>query len=77
MDDKLDVIWHCTLAAQKVNSMRRSRKVSTPLPCSGEAAPGTLCPDLGPETPGHDASASSRESPEEATKIIGGLEHLS
>ncbi|PKU42273.1 rna-directed dna polymerase from mobile element jockey-like [Limosa lapponica baueri] len=54
VDEKLDINWHCMLAAQKANRIlgcikrsvaSRSREVILPLH-SGETSPGVLCPAL-------------------------------
>jgi len=47
---------------------------SAPLLCSGETSPGVLCPALDPSA--QDRHASVGLGPEEATKMLGGLEHL-
>ncbi|GAB0196374.1 hypothetical protein GRJ2_002102700 [Grus japonensis] len=80
VDEKLDVTQQCTLAAQKTsrvlgciqsNVTSRVREGDSPplLP------PGVPRPALG--CPGQDRHGAVGASPEEATKIIRGLEHLS
>jgi len=48
---------------------------SAPLLCSGETLPGVLCPALEPSA--QDRHRPVGAGPEEATKMIRGLEHLS
>jgi len=48
---------------------------SAPLPCSGETSLGVLRPALEPSA--QDRHGPVGAGPEEATKMVGGLEHLS
>ena len=84
MDEKLDMSHQCALAAQKASCIlgciikgvaSREREVIVP-PLLGtcEAPSGVLSPGLGPSIQeGHGALGAG---PEEATKIVKGLEHL-
>jgi len=83
VDEKLYISHQCALAAQKANhalgcikrsAASRSREVILPL-CSNETPPGVLHPPLEPSVQeGHGVVVAR---PEEATKMIRGLEHLS
>ncbi|GAB0191205.1 mitochondrial enolase superfamily member 1 [Grus japonensis] len=82
VDKKLNVNQQCALAAQKANHIpvcikssmtSRSREGILPL-CSGETPPAVLRPALG--APGQEGHGAVGVSPEEATEMMRGLEHL-
>ena len=84
MDKKWNVTQQCALAAQKANRVlvciksrvaSRSREGILPLLHSGEAPPGVLCPALEPSAQGRHGPVGV--GPEEATKVVRGLEQLS
>ena len=85
-DEKLDMTWQRVLAAQKANCIypglhekSRGQQVeggdSALLLCSRETPPGVLHPAL--EPPVQEGHGPAGAGPEEATQMIGGLEHLS
>jgi len=83
VDEKLDMSWQCTLAALKASCIlgcikrsvaSRAREGILSL-YSGETPLGVLRPAL--EPPAQEGHGPVGAGPEEATKIIRGLEHLS
>jgi len=83
VDRKLRVTQQCVLAVQKNNStlgcitgsvVSRAREGILPL-YSGETPPGVLHPAL--ESSALNRHGPAGAGPEEATQMIGGLEHLS
>jgi len=81
--EKLDISHQCALAAQKANCIlgctkrsmaSRAREGILPL-YSGDSPPGVLCPAL--ETPAQERHGPVGVGPEEVTKMIRELEHLS
>jgi len=85
VDEKLNMSHQCALAAQKANRMPGCIKKnsgqpveggdSAPLLHSGETPLGVLCPAL--ESSAQDRHGPVGVGPEEATKMVRGLEHLS
>jgi len=85
VDEKLDMSHQCVLTAQKASHtlgcipQQRGQQGeggdSAPLLCSGETPLGVLCPALEPSA--QDRRGPVGVGPEEATKMIRGLEHLS
>jgi len=83
VDKKLDKSQQCVLAAQKANcvlgcisrevAVGRGRGLSHLL-CPHAALSAVLRPGLGPQAQGHGADGAG---PEEVTKMLRGLEHLS
>jgi len=80
VDEKLDISHQCVLMAQKANCIpgcikrtvaSRAREGILP----GETLPGILHPAL--EPPAQEGPGAVGGGPEEATKMIRGLEHLS
>ena len=63
----------CILGCIKSRVANRSREGILPL-CSGQTPFGVLCPAL--EPPAQDRHGAVGAGPEEATKMIRGLEHL-
>jgi len=84
VDEKLDmrrsqptrptVSWAASKAAWPAGR-GRGFCPSTPLLCSAEIPPGVPCPAL--EPPAQEGHGAVAAGPEEATKMIRGLEHLS
>ena len=85
VDEKLDMTWQYALTAEKANRILGSIKRSVasrfeggdsaPLVCSGEIPAGVLRPALEPSAQERHGAVGA--GPEEATKKIQGLEHLS
>jgi len=83
VEEKLDMSHQCALAAQKANRIlgcikrsvaSRSREGILPLYSTGETPSGVLRPAL--EPPAQKRHGPVGAGPEEATKMIRGLEHL-
>jgi len=83
VDDKPDMTWQCVLAVQKANSIlgsikrsvaSRSREGMLPLCSALVRAHPESHPAL--EPPAQDRQGAVGAGPEEATKMMRGLEHL-
>jgi len=83
-DEKLDMSWQRAVAAKKANCIlscikssvaSRARGDAATLLCSGETPPQVLRPALEPSA--QERHGAVGVGPEEATKMIRGLEHLS
>ena len=82
VNEELDMSQQHALAAQKANSIlgcinrgwQQGDGRDCPL-CSAEDPPAALCPDLG--SPAQEGHRAVGVGPEEATKMIRKLEHLS
>ena len=81
VEEKLTVSCQCVLAAQKADRTLGCIKAARPAGQGGDSAPllcsappGALRPALGPPAPGQGPVGVG---PEEATRLIRGLEHLS